>query len=139
MQHLASMRSPARVLAYAMTPGDYGKGVLYPLGAGVALGTLGPFSNLAYGAGMGTATFAALRATLGALLLVAFIRATGHRTLPLARLGPRDRALLALTAVAQAVLAGDRWRRGALRRGPRPATGRAATGDLGLTCDYLVT
>jgi drug/metabolite transporter (DMT)-like permease len=92
------------MLAAVSTPSDYGKGVLYALGAGLALGTLGPFSNLAYAAGMGTASFAALRATLGAVLLVVFIRATGHRTMPLTKLGSRDRALLGLTAVAQALL-----------------------------------
>lgn len=104
MHFTASMRSSTRLLALDLTPSDYGKGVLYALAAGIALGTLGPVSNLAYAAGMGTATFAALRATLGAVVLVVFIRATGHRTMPLSRLGTRDRALLGLTAVAQALL-----------------------------------
>jgi drug/metabolite transporter (DMT)-like permease len=92
------------MLALVSTPSDYGKGVLYALAAGIALGTLGPVSNVAYAASMGPATFAALRATLGAVLLVVFIRAAGHRTIPLAKLGGRDRALLGLTAVAQALL-----------------------------------
>lgn len=104
MHFSASTRSSPRMLALDLTPSDYGKGVLYALAAGLALGTLGPVSNLAYGAGMGTATFAALRATLGAAVLVVFIRATGHRTMALSRLGARDRALLGLTAVAQALL-----------------------------------
>ncbi|MBI2781126.1 MAG: DMT family transporter [Chloroflexi bacterium] len=104
MHFTASWRSSTRLLALDLTPSDYGKGVLYALAAGMALGTLGPFSNLAYGAGMGTATFAALRATLGAAVLVAFMRVAGHRAMPLSRLGRRDRALLALTAVAQALL-----------------------------------
>ena len=104
MHFTASRRSSTRLLALDLTPSDYGKGVLYALAAGMALGTLGPVSNLAYGAGMGTATFAALRATLGAAVLVAFMRATGHRAMPLSRLGTRDRTLLGLTAVAQALL-----------------------------------
>lgn len=104
MHQTASMRPSQRLLALVLTPSEYGKGVLYALAAGVALGTLGPVSNLAYSAGMGTATFAALRATLGAVLLIAFIRATGHATLPLRRLSTRDRSLLGLTAVAQAAL-----------------------------------
>jgi drug/metabolite transporter (DMT)-like permease len=104
VQLTASVRSSQRLLAIASTPTDYGKGVLYGLTAGVALGTLGPFSNLAYAAGMGTATFAALRATVGAAVLLAFIRATAHPTLPLRRLSSRDRSLLVLTAVAQAAL-----------------------------------
>lgn len=83
---------------------EYGRGVTYALAAGIALGTLGPVSNLAYAAGMGSATFAALRATVGAVVLVAVIRGAGHTTVPFADLRSRDRALLGLTAVAQAML-----------------------------------
>lgn len=104
MERTASVRVQTRLLAHPEALSAYSRGVLYALVAGVALGTLGPVSNLAYSAGMGSATFAALRATLGALVLVAFIRATGHRTWSLSRLGSRDRMLLGLTAVAQAML-----------------------------------
>jgi drug/metabolite transporter (DMT)-like permease len=83
---------------------EYGRGVTYALAAGIALGTLGPVSNLAYAAGMGSATFAALRATVGAVVLVTVIRGTGHATVPFADLRSRDRALLGLTSVAQAML-----------------------------------
>lgn len=104
MERTASVGAWARPLAGTLAPSAYRRGVLYALTAGIALGTLGPVSNLAYSAGMGSSTFAALRATIGAVALVVFIRATGHRTLPLSRLGRRDRVLLALTGVAQAML-----------------------------------
>jgi len=100
----ASVRFHVRLLAHPMALGAYAKGVVYAIVAGVALGTLGPVSNLAYAAGMSSATFAALRATIGAVVIVAFIRATRHRTLPLAKLGNRDRLLLGLTSTAQALL-----------------------------------
>ena len=100
----ASVPAWRRPLERPLAISEYGRGVLYALAAGIALGTLGPVSNLAYSAGMGSATFAALRATVGALVLVAFIRATAHPTFPLARLGTRDRMLLGLTAAAQALL-----------------------------------
>jgi drug/metabolite transporter (DMT)-like permease len=48
----------------------YATGVLYAVGAGIALGTLGPLSNIAYAAGMGSPTFAAMRATIGAVVLL---------------------------------------------------------------------
>jgi drug/metabolite transporter (DMT)-like permease len=100
----AGVRAAAWQLADPFAYSAYGKGVLYAVAAGIALGTLGPVSNLAYAAGMGSATFAALRATIGAAAVVLFIRWTGHQTLPLRKLGTRDRTLLALTAVAQAAL-----------------------------------
>jgi drug/metabolite transporter (DMT)-like permease len=98
------VRAPARPLASHVVIKGYRQGVGYALVAGLALGTLGPVSNLAYAAGMGSATFAALRATLGAAILFVFMRSTGRRTIPFRSLSNRDRALLALTAVAQAVL-----------------------------------
>lgn len=84
--------------------GAYGRGVIYALGAGLALGTLGPISNVAYEAGMGSSTFAALRATIGAAVIVAVILATRHPTVRLAELTGRERGLLGLTAAAQAGL-----------------------------------
>lgn len=104
VERTASVRAAAWQLANPFAYSAYGKGVLYAVAAGIALGTLGPVSNLAYGAGMGSATFAALRATVGAVAVVLFIRWSGHQTLPLRKLGTRDRQLLALTAVAQAAL-----------------------------------
>lgn len=100
----ASAHAPVRPLARHLEVSDYGRGVLYALAAGIALGTLGPVSNLAYAAGMGSATFAALRATLGALILIVFIRATGHSTVPFRALSTRDQGLLGLTSIAQAIL-----------------------------------
>ncbi|HJP87595.1 MAG TPA: DMT family transporter [Candidatus Limnocylindrales bacterium] len=104
MNALAGARTATRALAHPGGLSAYAKGVLYALAAGLALGTLGPVSNIAYGAGMGSATFAALRATVGAVAIAAAIRAARHRTISLRSLGPRDRQLLALTAVAQASL-----------------------------------
>jgi len=104
VESTASVRFQLGLLAHPMALSAYAKGVLYAIAAGIALGTLGPVSNLAYAAGMSSATFAALRATIGAVVIVAFIRVTRHRTLPLSKLGNRDRLLLALTATAQALL-----------------------------------
>jgi drug/metabolite transporter (DMT)-like permease len=101
---LASVLASARPLAREIRVSDYRRGVVYALAAGIALGTLGPVSNLAYAAGMGTATFAALRATLGAAILLVFMRAAARPTIPFRSLSDRDRGLLALTAVAQAIL-----------------------------------
>ena len=77
--------------------------MLYVLAAGVALGTLGPVSNVAYGAGMGSPTFAALRATVGALVLLA-LAGRDERRVSLRSLSRREQALLAMTAGAQACL-----------------------------------
>lgn len=83
---------------------DYARGVLYATGAGIALGTLGPVSNLAYGAGMSSPTFAALRASIGAIVLgLVFLSGHGEWT-SLRGLSTRERGLLTLTATAQAVL-----------------------------------
>jgi drug/metabolite transporter (DMT)-like permease len=83
---------------------QYRRGVVYALGAGVALGTLGPLSNVAFAAGMGSSTFAAVRATLGAVALLVFIRATRHPTVPLTQLRRREVVMLGATAAAQAGL-----------------------------------
>jgi hypothetical protein len=40
---------------------------MYATAAGLALGTLGPVSTIAYSAGMSSPTFAALRATIRAI------------------------------------------------------------------------
>lgn len=87
----------------AVALSSYGAGVLYAIGAGVALGTLGPVSNIAYTAGMGSPTFAALRATIGALVLLAFAGRT-ERRVSLRSLSRREHGLFALTAAAQACL-----------------------------------
>ena len=87
----------------AVALSSYGTGVLYAVGAGVALGTLGPVSNIAYAAGMGSPTFAAMRATIGALVLLAFA-GRAERRVSLRSLSPREQGTLALTAAAQACL-----------------------------------
>lgn len=83
---------------------EYARGVAYATVAGVALGTLGPASTIAYGAGMSSPTFAALRATIGALVLAGFLVTTRADRVDLRRLPTRDRMLLGLTSVAQAAL-----------------------------------
>jgi drug/metabolite transporter (DMT)-like permease len=100
--HVSIPRPGAGVLPrVGLSP--YGTGVGYVLAAGVAFGTLGPISNVAYGAGMGSPTFAALRATVGALvLLLAFGR--DERRLDLRSLTRREQGQLAMTAGAQAAL-----------------------------------
>jgi DME family drug/metabolite transporter len=104
MHSAASVRAWTRPLADPLAQSAYAKGVLYALGAGVALGTLGPLSNVAYAAGMGSSTFAAMRAGIGALVLLIAIAWT-RRPMPAIRaLSTRDRGLLGLTAIAQASL-----------------------------------
>jgi drug/metabolite transporter (DMT)-like permease len=83
---------------------DYARGVVYATAAGVALGTLGPLSSIAYADGMTSPTFAALRATIGATMLAAILVVTRAERVPLSDLRKLDRALLGLTAVAQAAL-----------------------------------
>jgi drug/metabolite transporter (DMT)-like permease len=91
-------------LPHSIPRTDYAQGVIYATAAGIALGILGPLSNIAYGAGMTSPTFAALRATIGALVLCLILATTHGEWVPLARLRKLDRALLGLTAVAQAAL-----------------------------------
>ena len=96
---------PLRLAAVAHLPRSaYARGAVYATAAGIAMGTLGPLSNIAYATGMSSATFAALRATVGALTLVGLIavgRPTGVRLRDLNR---HEVALLGLTAIAQAAL-----------------------------------
>ena len=83
---------------------EYARGVVYATAAGVALGTLGPVSNIAYSAGMSSPTFAALRATIGAVVLAVLLAVGNADRVRLRALPTRDRVLLGLTAVAQALL-----------------------------------
>jgi drug/metabolite transporter, DME family len=100
--HLSVSR-PSAVALPGTGLSAYGTGVLYVLGAGVAFGTLGPVSNVAYAAGMGSPTFAALRATIGALVVLAIAR-RDERSVDLRTLNRREWGLLAMTAGAQACL-----------------------------------
>lgn len=94
----------ATALGHAIPRTEYARGVIYATAAGIALGTLGPVSNIAYAAGMSSPTFAALRATIGAAVLGIVLLATHAERVPLRALTSRDRLLLGLTAVAQAAL-----------------------------------
>ena len=82
---------------------SYRTGVIYTLAAGLAFGTLGPVSNVAYAAGMGSPTFAAMRATIGALVLLTLAGRDG-RWVSLRSLTRKEQAMLAMTAGAQACL-----------------------------------
>ena len=70
----------------------------------VALGTLGPVSTIAYGTGMGSPTFAALRATIGAVALVLISRRHHGSRVALRSLPRTELATLGLVAFAQAML-----------------------------------
>ena len=74
-------------------------GLLKVLAAASALGTLGPVAALAYGEGLEPATFSALRAGIGAAILGALVLSRRQPSIGLARLAPRQRALL-VAAVA---------------------------------------
>ena len=101
---MTDLRSLPGLSHFAIPRSEYARGALYATAAGVALGTLGPVSTIAYTSGMGSTTFAALRATIGALVLMTFLFATHAERVPLRSLSSRDRLLLGLTAVAQAAL-----------------------------------
>jgi drug/metabolite transporter (DMT)-like permease len=78
------------------TEGRQFGGLLKVLAAAAALGTLGPVAALAYGEGVEPATFSALRAGIGAAILGALVLSRRQPSVSLARLAPRQRALLAL-------------------------------------------
>ena len=61
------------------------------LAAAAAMGTLGPVAALAYGEGVGPATFSALRAGLGAAILAALVLAHRQPSVSLASLPRRQR------------------------------------------------
>jgi drug/metabolite transporter, DME family len=100
--HMSDSR-PAAMLLPRAGLSAYATGVTYVLGAGIAFGTLGPVSNVAYAAGMGSPPFAALRATIGALVVLAIAR-RDERSIDLRTLNRREWGLLAMTAGAQACL-----------------------------------
>lgn len=84
-------------------PGDasaerarFAGGVIRVIIAASALGTLGPVSGLAYGAGVEPATFSALRAAIGAALLGLLLVAGGQPSVRLMSLPPRQRGMLLL-------------------------------------------
>lgn len=79
-------------------------GLLKVLAAAAALGTLGPVAALAYGEGVEPATFSALRAGIGAAILGALVRSGRQPSVGLARLAPRQRALLALAVAVNGLM-----------------------------------
>jgi drug/metabolite transporter (DMT)-like permease len=76
-----------------------GAGLLKVLAAAGAMGTLGPIAALAYGEGIGPATFSALRAAVGATILGALVVSGRQPSARLGRLPRRQQALLALAVV----------------------------------------
>ncbi|MEW6225197.1 MAG: DMT family transporter [Chloroflexota bacterium] len=79
-------------------------GLLRVLAAAGAMGTLGPVAAVAYGEGVGPATFSALRAGLGAAILGALILAHRQPAVSLARLARRQRAMLALAVAVNGLM-----------------------------------
>jgi drug/metabolite transporter (DMT)-like permease len=79
-------------------------GLLKVLAAAAALGTLGPVAALAYGEGVEPATFSALRAGIGAAILGALVLSRRQPSIGLARLAPRQRALLAVAVAVNGLM-----------------------------------
>jgi drug/metabolite transporter (DMT)-like permease len=79
-------------------------GLLKVLAAAAAMGTLGPLAALAYGEGVGPATFSALRAGIGAAILGAIVLSRGRPSVGLARVAPRQRAMLALAVAVNGLM-----------------------------------
>lgn len=77
-------------------------GVLQTVVAAAALGTLGPVSTIAYTTGIAAATFSALRALIGALLLAALVLTGRHASVSLRSLPRRQQAMLAMAVLANA-------------------------------------
>lgn len=79
-------------------------GLIKVLTAAAALGTLGPVAALAYGEGLEPATFSALRAGIGAAILGALVLSRRQPSIGLARLAPRQRALLAVAVAVNGLM-----------------------------------
>lgn len=79
-------------------------GLLRVLAAAAALGTLGPVASVAYGEGVEPATLSALRAGIGAAILGALVLSRRQPSVDLARLAPRQRALLALAVAVNGLM-----------------------------------
>ncbi|MGZ8515372.1 MAG: DMT family transporter [Candidatus Limnocylindrales bacterium] len=88
----------------AETDGRRHGGLPKVLAAAAAMGTLGPVAALAYGEGVGPATFSALRAGIGAAILAVLILARHQPSVSLAALPPRQRATLGLAVVVNGVM-----------------------------------
>ena len=74
------------------------------LSAAAAMGTLGPVAALAYGEGVGPATFSALRAGIGAAILAAIVLGRHQPAVSIAALPSRQRATLGLAVVVNGVM-----------------------------------
>ena len=74
------------------------------LAAAAAMGTLGPVAALAYGEGVGPATFSALRAGIGAAILATLVLVRHQPSVSLAGLPSRQRATLGLAVVVNGVM-----------------------------------
>jgi drug/metabolite transporter (DMT)-like permease len=79
-------------------------GLLRVLAAAAAMGTLGPVAALAYGEGVGPATFSAARAGIGAAILAAVVLSRRQPSVRLARVAPRQRAMLALAVTVNGLM-----------------------------------
>ena len=86
------------------TEGRQVRGLLKVMAAAGAMGTLGPVAALAYGEGIGPATFSALRAGIGAAILGALILSGLQPSGSLARLPDGQRVLLALAVAVNGLM-----------------------------------
>ncbi len=83
---------------------SYARGVAGVLGAAGSFGLLGTLSGLAYGAGMGAATFTTLRAAIGAVALAVLVFSGRRARVALRGLPRRQLAALSLAVAANAAL-----------------------------------
>jgi len=86
------------------TEGRQVRGLLKVMAAAGAMGTLGPVAALAYGEGIGPATFSALRAGIGAAILGALILSGLQPSVSLARLPDGQRVRLALAVAVNGLM-----------------------------------
>ena len=86
------------------TEGRQVRGLLKVMVAAGAMGTLGPVAALAYGEGIGPATFSALRAGIGAAILGALILSGLQPSVSLARLPDGQRVRLALAVAVNGLM-----------------------------------
>jgi drug/metabolite transporter (DMT)-like permease len=92
------------ISALNLRASEYAVGVLSVVVAAVSFGLLGTLSGLAYQGGMGSATFTAVRAFVGAAILALFVISGGEACVDLRRLARREQAMLAAAVVANATL-----------------------------------
>jgi drug/metabolite transporter (DMT)-like permease len=92
------------ISAIQLRASEYTIGVLSVVVAAVSFGLLGTLSGLAYQGGMGSATFTAVRAFVGAAILALFVTSGREASVDVRRLGRREQVMLAAAVIANATL-----------------------------------